>query len=130
MDRLAENQVAGDFNATGPTQRMSISSMLDQIGTITESSYSLTWIPEGFLQLLDISPWSDLPTWIPGDPLSFINIDRALASGLSFRSLAQTALDTLDWDKTRPEEQRQNRRFGMSRERERDVLNAWRNLQR
>ncbi|NNM32535.1 MAG: epimerase, partial [Gemmatimonadetes bacterium] len=39
--------------------------------------------------------------------------------------LATTARDTIQWDKTRPAEERENRSFGMSREREREVLDAW-----
>ena len=127
--RLAENGTVGDFNATGPAERLSMGSMLDQIGLATEKPYELTWVPESFLQAQGISPWQDLPAWIPGDPLMFVDVRDAIDSGLTFRPLVDTARDTLNWDKARPAGERANRRFGMSRERESEVLDAWRALQ-
>ena len=123
--RLAESGTTGDFNATGPGERLSMGSMLDQIGAATDGSYDLTWVPEGFLEEQGVAPWSDLPAWIPGDPLMFVDVSDAVAAGLTYRPLTVTAADTLAWDKTRPAEDRANRRFGMSREREREVLDAW-----
>ena len=127
MIRLAEGRIAGDFNATGPNYRMTMSTMLGAIGSIVDSDYSIAWIPEQFLQQQNVAPWSDMPTWIPGDPLSFISIERAVAAGLTFRTVEQTAQDTLMWDKSRPAEQRQNRQAGLSREREREIIDAWEN---
>lgn len=123
--RLAENGTTGDFNATGPAQRLSMGSMLEQIGSVVETPYELTWIPESFLEAQGVAPWSDLPAWIPGDPLMFVDVRDAVAAGLTYRPLSVTARDTLEWDRARPAEERANRRFGMSREREREVLDAW-----
>lgn len=123
--RLAENGTTGDFNGTGPGERLTMGSMLEQIGSVIETPYELTWVPEAFLEAQGVAPWSDLPAWIPGDPLMFVDVSDAVAAGLTFRPLAVTARDTLAWDKARPAEERANRRFGMSREREREVLDAW-----
>ncbi|NNF25742.1 MAG: NAD-dependent epimerase/dehydratase family protein [Gemmatimonadetes bacterium] len=123
--RLAENRTMGDFNATGPAERLSMGSMLDQIGSVVTDPYELTWVPEPFLQAQEVRPWTDLPSWIPGDPLMFVDVRSAVDAGLTFRPLATTARDTIQWDKTRPAEERENRSFGMSREREREVLDAW-----
>ena len=123
--RLAEDQVAGDFNATGPATRMSMESMFNRIGAATDGSYRLTWVPEYFLEAEGLSPWRDIPTWIPGDPLMLVDINRAIAAGLTFRPLRLTSKDTLKWYETRPKKERFNPLFGMSREREREVLKAW-----
>jgi 2'-hydroxyisoflavone reductase len=123
--RLAENGTTGDFNATGPGERMSMGSMLEQIGSVIETPYELTWVPESFLEEQGVQPWSDLPAWIPGDPLMFVDVRDAVAAGLTYRPLAVTTRDLLAWDKARPAEERANRRFGMSRDREREVLEAW-----
>lgn len=123
--RLAENGTSGDFNATGPAQRLSMGSMLEQIGDAVGTPHQLTWVPESFLEQQQVAPWSDIPSWIPGDPLMFVDVSRAVAAGLTYRSLARTTLDTLAWDASRPAEARENRKFGMSREREREVLAAW-----
>lgn len=127
--RLAENGTTGDFNATGPAERMSMGSMLQQIGSVVDTPYELTWVSESFLEGQGVAPWSDLPAWIPGDPLMFVDVRDAVAAGLTFRSIAETSRDTLEWDRARPAEERANRRFGMSREREREVLEAWHAVQ-
>jgi 2'-hydroxyisoflavone reductase len=123
--RLAENGTTGDFNGTGPAERLSMGSMLEQIGSVITTPYELTWVPEAFLQEQGVSPWSDLPAWIPGDPLMFVDVRSAVAAGLTYRPLSVTTRDLLEWDKARPAEARANRRFGMTREREREVLDAW-----
>lgn len=123
--RIAETGTTGDYNAVGPAERLSMGSMLDQVGSVATNPYELTWVPEPFLEAQGLSPWSDLPAWIPGDPLSFVDVSDAVAAGLTFRPIPVTARDTVEWDRTRPEEERANRRFGMSREREREVLDAW-----
>ncbi len=123
--RLAEHGTTGDFNGTGPGYRLTMGEMLEQIGTIASNQFELTWVPEDFLEAQGVAPWSDLPTWIPGDPLMLVSVQAAVDAGLTYRPLALTARDTLEWDKTRPAEERANRRFGWSREQEREVLDAW-----
>jgi len=123
--RLAEDGTAGNFNATGPAARMSMAEMLFGIRAITSAPVRFTWVDEAFLEELEVRPWGDLPAWIPGDGLMFVDIRRALAAGLTFRPLAVTALDTLEWDRARPPAARRDRQAGMSRERERELLAAW-----
>lgn len=124
--RLAEDSIMGDFNGTGPTTRLSMAEMLYGIRAATSSPVEFTWVSESFLEEHAVRPWSDLPSWIPGDPLMNVSIERALASGLTFRPLAVTARDTIDWYLARPEEERANPRAGLSRERERELLELWR----
>ena len=123
--RLAERGTTGDFNGVGPGHRLSMGEMLDEIGTVVSRPYELTWVPEAFLEAQGLAPWSDLPAWIPGDPLMFVSFAEAMEAGLTHRSIAETTRATLAWDRERPAEERQNRRFGMSRAREREVLDAW-----
>jgi len=124
--RLAETGTMGDFNATGPTGRMSIAEMLYGIRAVTAAPVSFTWVPESFLEEQKASPWSDIPAWSPGEPLMYVDVSRAVAAGLTFRTLADTARDTLAWDKARPAAERAKRAAGMSRAREKELLAAWR----
>ncbi|MBT8488420.1 MAG: epimerase, partial [Gemmatimonadetes bacterium] len=123
--RLAETGTTGDYNATGPADRLAMSSFLEQVGEAARNPYELTWVEEDFLETQGVAPWSDLPAWIPGDPLMFVDVSDAVAAGLTFRPLSLTSADTLAWDETRPAEARANRSFGMTREREQEVLAAW-----
>jgi 2'-hydroxyisoflavone reductase len=123
--RLVEDGVYGDFNGTGPAVRMSMAEMLYGVRAVTAANVGFTWVSEDFLQSQEIRPWGDMPAWMPGDALSYVGVDRAVAAGLTFRPLAVTARDTLEWDKTRPAEERANRRAGISLEREAELLAAW-----
>ncbi len=123
--RLAEEGTMGDFNGTGPASRMSMAEMLYGIRATTDVPVKFTWVSEDFLDSNAVRPWSDLPSWIPGDALMYVNVERAVSAGLTYRPLAVTAQDTIDWNATRPAEERDNPRAGLSREREKEVLALW-----
>ena len=80
---------------------------------------------------------ASMPVWVPDRPnnvaFSRRSIKKALAAGLTFRPLAVTAKDTLDWNKTRPaadlETLAKGARAGISAERESEVLAAWKSKQ-
>ena len=82
---------------------------------------------EVFLEEQGLSPWRDFPAWTPGDPLQLVDIDAAIQAGLSFRPLSLTVTDTLDWWETLRPDQRNDPKAGMSRDKEREVLDLWRN---
>ena len=123
--RVAEEGVMGDFNATGPESRLSMAEMLYGIRAVTTGPVKFTWVPEDFLEAHDARPWRDLPSWVPGNELMYVDVSRAVAAGMTFRPLAVTVRDTLDWDRTRPASEREQRGAGMSREKERALLEAW-----
>ena len=125
--RVAETKIAGEFNATGPAERMSVQAMLDRVGSSVVNPYELTWVPEVFLEEQGLSPWRDFPAWVPGDPLQLVDIDAAIQASLSFRPLSLTVTDTLEWWETLPADQRNDLSTGMSRDREKEVLELWRN---
>ena len=123
--RVAEEGVMGDFNATGPASRLSMAETLYGIRAVTTRPVRFTWVPSDFLEANDTVPWRDLPAWVPGDELQYVDVGKAVAAGLTFRSLAVTTKDTLDWHRTRPASEWEGRRFGMSSDKERTVLAAW-----
>src|ERR1044071_3866641 len=96
--RMVENRETGIYNATGPEKPLGISNMLDGMKDALQSDAKFTWLPADFLQQQKVEAWSDMPVWA-GDELGLArtNINRALARGLTFRPLAETARDTLAW---------------------------------
>jgi 2'-hydroxyisoflavone reductase len=67
-----------------------------------------------------------MPTWIPDDEegvgFSRVDVSKAIAAGLKFRSLEQTVRDTLAWAQRRPANHEWQ--AGLTAEREADVLAA------
>lgn len=127
--RLIEQKAFGTFNAMGPAQPLTIAEMLYGIKAVTTAGAQFTWVPASFLEEQKVAPWSDLPVWIPpaGEYAGFgsRSIKRALDAGLTFRTLADTAATTLAFHEGRPAERQSKLRAGLTPEREKEVLAAW-----
>ncbi len=133
MIALAESKTAGVFNATGPQAPLTFGGMLETLRAATGGKAKLTWVDAAFLLERGVQPFSELPLWVPKDAAGFMQIDirRALAAGLTFRPLEDTARDTLAWERVRTAAEREAARSGLtgaplSPERERELLDAWR----
>jgi 2'-hydroxyisoflavone reductase len=129
MIHLAERQVGGVFNATGPISPMPMAVMLYGIRAITPVDVRFTWVDAAFLKKQEVRPWADMPVWFPPqdgmEGFSRFVCHRARNQGLVFRPLADTARDTLGWFKTLPADRQQNLRSGIKAEKEAAVLTAW-----
>jgi len=123
---VIENGTMGVYNATGPEKQLPMKTMLESSRKASASPATLTWVPEPFLEEHKVSPWEDMPVWT-GKEAGFSQIDckKAIGKGLKFRSADETARDTLAWWKTLPEERRAKVRAGLSPDREKEVLAAW-----
>jgi 2'-hydroxyisoflavone reductase len=129
MVRSLELKRSGVYNATGPRQSLTMAEFVYGVRAVTTAEIEWRWIPDyTFLQewdLLYAIPWI-MPV---GNELGSLRIDvsRAVAHGLTCRTLAQTAADTLTWwssDAVTPE-WRANPRFVLTPEREHEILAAW-----
>jgi 2'-hydroxyisoflavone reductase len=127
MIALAERGSAGTWNATGPAGRLTMREMLERCRGAIGSKASLVWVPAPFLAERKVEPWSDLPAWVPAAESGFASLSnaRAVAAGLRFRAVGDTAKDTLAWWKAQAADRRAKLRAGLSEEREREVLAAW-----
>jgi 2'-hydroxyisoflavone reductase len=127
--RVAESGTIGTFNAMGPAYKLTMGDLLCGIRAATTAGATLHWVSADFLEQQKVSPWGDMPVWVPGtgDSAGFglrMNA-RAVAAGLTFRPVAQTALDTLAWFKGLAAERQASLRAGIRPDRERQVLEAW-----
>lgn len=131
--RMIEQREPGVYNALGPAAPLSIAEMLYGIKAVTTAGAQFTWVGAAFLKQHRIEEWKDMPVWVDphGDGAGFhfrMNA-RAVSKGLTFRPLAVTALDTLEWNKTRSPEARQaqvdGKLSGLAPAREAEVLAAW-----
>ena len=123
--RLVESKRTGVYNAAGPDYRLSLQQMLDECRSAIGSDAHFTWVSESFLLDAGAAPWSEIPVWVPEaeQNVHTVNTGKAIAAGLTFRTLAATAQDTLAWAATRPPDL--ERRAGLKPEREAELLRAW-----
>jgi 2'-hydroxyisoflavone reductase len=113
--RMVEEGESGAFNATSPDGMHSRESMLAACGAT-----DVVWVDEAFLLEHGVEPWRDLPLWIPAsdDEMAYFHrtdVSKALAAGLTFRPLEETARAVPQW----------NGAAGISPEREAELLGEW-----
>jgi 2'-hydroxyisoflavone reductase len=134
MIRMAESREFGTYNAIGPDKPLTIGQMLYGVKAVTTAGAQFTWVPWDFLKAQGIRPWSQMTVWQPpvGKTAGYQRRDasKAIAKGLTFRPLAVTAKDTLDWHRTRPQAEQDavlegKAQNGLSMVREAEVLAAW-----
>ncbi|MCK5943550.1 MAG: epimerase, partial [Planctomycetes bacterium] len=88
---------------------------------------SFTWVDDAFLAEHPVSPWGQMPAWMPAKVNGYAHNERAIAAGLSFRPIAQTIADTAAW--VRDERGDKPWRAGMTAAREAELLAVWRKRQ-
>ena len=136
--RVAETRLLGLYNAIGPDKPLTIGQMLYGVKAVTTAGAQFTWVPWEFLQAQGVRPWTQMTVWQPpvGRTAGYQRRDasKAIAHGLTFRPLAVTAKDTLDWHKTRPDAEQQatlnGAINGIGMKREAEVLAAWKDSQK
>ena len=132
--RIVESRTYGTFNATGPERPFEMQEMLAGIAAAIDSDARIAWVDGDFLEAHNVSPWSDLPVWVPGqgDSAGFArrSIRSAVAAGLTFRPLATTATDTLGWFRQQPADRQAKLKAGLSPTREEELLSAWNSTSR
>ena len=119
MVGLCEQRAAGEFNAVN--EGVPWSELLDTCREVTGSDARFVWIDGKFLLDQEIEQWMGLPMWIEDESdkgLHRADASRALATGLTYRPLADTVRATLELAET-------TESAGLSPEREASLLAAW-----
>ncbi len=134
--RCAETGTTGTFNATGPVEPLTLGELLARVRDAVGGRADLVWAEERFLLDAGVEPFTDVPFWLAPtlDPgwAGFLGLDvsRALAAGLTFRPLEETARDTLAWAEREAAPTKDvgvaTAPAGLTPERERELLAAWR----
>ena len=125
MVRLLEDgRGSGPYNAVGGLEPYFARSLLEKFRDAAGSESKLTWIDwewllEQGIRVPSYSPWFEAGTI----PFMQVNNDRAVASGLTFRSVTDTARDMLaELDQVPVGEGRQS---GFDFEQEAEFLKKW-----
>lgn len=128
---VAEERICGVFHALGPPRekKLTIGDLLTACAAASKSKSTFTWVDADFLAQQHVEAWQDMPVWVPtrGDMGGFnqFDVSRAVSKGLRFRPISETVGDTLKWWKSLPEERQKKLNYGISPEREAEVLKAW-----
>lgn len=128
--RMTEQRATGAYNAVSADPAWTMGRLLEDCRRASGSDANLVWADEPFLLDQGVAPWSDLPLWVPQTTtdeyrgFDSFSAAKAVAAGLTFRPLFQTVSDTLAWDRTRSADS--PFRAGLSRDREKEILRAWR----
>ena len=129
----AEQRLVGDFNATGPEPRVTMGQLLERCVAACGGGAELVWVPEEVLLERGVGTWMELPLWLVGEDVSFLQADvsRAVAAGLRFRTLEDTIDATLEWAAVNPTTGELSSGMkmgeaGLKPEKEAALLAAWR----
>jgi 2'-hydroxyisoflavone reductase len=120
MLALAVDGPGGPMNATGPAEPTTMAQLVDRIAAALGSRCEWHWVDSETLVAAGVEPWMELPLWLAGAEFAGLmqaDTRRALAAGLGFRPIEETAVDTLAWARTAGEQ-----RPTLTRERERELL--------
>jgi 2'-hydroxyisoflavone reductase len=124
----AEQRVTGVFNTVAPAAPLSSAEFLYGVRAVTAAPVSFVWADWDFLAAHGIREGRELSAWRAprGDNLNYGRVDnrRVIAAGMTFRPLAVTARDTLDWWYSLPDERRTGSRAGIPAAAERAALAA------
>ncbi|ANZ42777.1 epimerase [Lentzea guizhouensis] len=122
----AEERVTGTFDSTGPV--MPFQMVIGEIaGAVAAPGTQLVPVAESVLEQLEINPWAgprSLPLWLPREWAKMVgrDVSNALANGLRTRTVAETALDSLEYERglgvDRP------RKAGLTPDEEAEILTA------
>ncbi|UCD76347.1 MAG: NAD-dependent epimerase/dehydratase family protein [Phycisphaerales bacterium] len=147
--RCLEENITGIFSTVTPAGRFTIAELLHGCKAATWNDATFVWADTEFLAKHGVHGWQHMPVWVaPADGyegFGLVSSEKAVAAGLKFRPLAETARDTVDWFKTLPEDRQARlgpeavyrgetdsdeslpiRRSGLSAAREAEVIKAWR----
>jgi 2'-hydroxyisoflavone reductase len=113
--RMAEAGETGVFNVTGRPREVTFEALLEACG-----AEQVTWVDEAFLVEQAVGEWMELPLWIsPVEDawrsFQLVDVSRAVATGLTFRPLAETVRGVPEW----------TGKAGLALEREAELLAAW-----
>jgi len=115
---LAENNTPGIFNAAGPASPVTRSGLMWGLRALTAEPVNFFWPDQELLAELGI----DMPMMSDDRTSTHFENSASMAAGLSYRSLADTANDTLQWWQSQDAERRSNPRRWPSEEQEKAAI--------
>jgi 2'-hydroxyisoflavone reductase len=126
----ADRGLAGAFNTVGESGYTTMGELLETAVHVTGSDAELVWVPAEAIAEAGISPWIELPIWLPEDEeyggLHDGDVSAAIAEGLTCRPVRETISDTWAWLRAEgdPEPSADRPAPGLDPDKESSVLRA------
>ena len=116
-----KNGTTGVFNVTG--SETNLGAVLDAATAATGNDARPVWMTEAFLLENEVTPWMDLPMWLPEEAKGMmqVSVARAEDAGLTTRPLEDTIADLLDWHHGDPDKMA----LGLKADKESELLAKW-----
>ena len=127
--RMIEQGGTGIYNANGSANALTMGDVLDECKSVTASDAAFTWVSEEFLLAEKVASWTEMPLWLPEEAapdlrgFMYINSDKAVRSGLTYRSLSDTIRDTRNWWEAN--KQNDELKAGINPDKEQMLLSRW-----
>jgi len=127
--QMIESEQTGVYNCNSVPNALTMNRLLEECRVVSGSDASFTWVSEDFLIREKVAAWSEMPLWLPeeGAPqfngFMFINCDKAVDAGLTYRPLSETIRDTLNW--YRSSQPGEELKAGLDSEKEQRLLRQW-----
>ena len=124
---LLEKSTPGIYNAAGPDPAMTFGGMLEGIRSISDVPVCFHWVDADFLAEHEVGR-RELPMRMhakAGVTEPMIEIQSSIDQGLAYRTLTQTARDTLAWYLSLSKKRQKFTRAGLDPTREKELLAAW-----
>lgn len=122
-----ERNTAGAYNAVTPVGAYTFGNLLEDIQTVTTATVEPVWLSDAFIAEQEAR--DALPLYFPRsgeDAAQFgFSEKRAVAAGLRNRPVRETVRDLLRWWDTLSPERIENARFGMTPDREAELIRRW-----
>jgi hypothetical protein len=125
MLSAADRRISGAFNTVSPTGYCTMGELLETAVRVTGADAELVWVSPEAIEEAGISPWIELPIWLPQDEeyggMHDSDVSAAVGTGLTFRPMPETVADTWTWLQTEGDPEPRHR-LGLDPDKERRVL--------
>ena len=129
MVHCLENKIVGTYNAQSNGADITMKQLLDACVKNINPKANLVWVPTTFLQEQQVTPWQEMPVWIPAEGdyagAGTLSSAKAYKNGLNERDINVVVKDCYQWFTSLPAERQAKLRAGISVEKESKVLDAW-----
>jgi 2'-hydroxyisoflavone reductase len=126
---VAENKIAGRFNAVTPPKTIKMSQLLEACRAAAHSNATIEWMSDEALLAANVAEWTDLPLWLAQSNethggMMLADSSRAVSAGLTFAAIEDTVRATMQWCVEFPNVDAATRVTTITPEREAELLRS------